>query len=107
MSADLYYRRLCYVDKRGGIAKEGDLKLELHAPPIVLANAIEISFGEIHPGVLAYDPYIVRSGGAAKDDMSPPEIIAVRRWLFGLLFSVMRAAAIAVPMVNDRREKPR
>lgn len=105
MSTEYYYRRLCY-DKSGGIAKEGDLKLVLHAPPIVLADAVEIDFGEIRAGELAYDPY-VRRGGGAKQDMTAPEIIAVRRWLFGLWSSVMRAAMASIPIEEDRRKEVR
>lgn len=106
MSLDYYYRRLCYLDKRGGIAKEGRLRLELDAPPIVFPNAVEIDFGEVHPGILAYDPYVVREDGK-KVDMTAPEIIALRRWLFGLGASVMRAAMAAIPLEVDRRKEPR
>lgn len=106
MSADYYYRRLSYIDKWGGLAKEGDLKLVLHAPPIVLSNAVEIDFGEVRKDELAYDPYI-RSEGEAKRDMTAPEIIVVRKWLSGLLAGVMRAATVAIPLEGERREKPR
>lgn len=106
MSLDYYYRRLCYRDN-GGVAKEGDLKLVIHSPPIVLAKAVEIDFGEVHPGILAYDPYIRDAEGQPKRDMTPPEIIVVRRWLFGLLASVMRAATIPIPIEGERRETPR
>lgn len=108
MSADLYYRRLHYRMGRGGVAKEGDLRLELHSPPIVFPDAVEIDLGEIQKDVLAYDPYIVRRQGEAKDDMTAPEIIAVRRWLFGLLSCVLRAAASEVPVMQcDRRREIR
>jgi hypothetical protein len=106
MSVDLYYRRLHYRMGRGGMAKEGDVRLELHTAPIVLPEAVEIDFGEVQRGVLAYDPY-VRAEGEAKRDMTAPEIIAVRVWLSGLLAGVMRAAGISVPMIDDRRREVR
>src|SRR5688572_27893287 len=103
MSIDLYYRRLHYRTGRGGMAKEGDVRLELHEAPIVFPQAVEIDFGEIEVGELAYDPYIRPSEGEAKRDMTAPEVIAARRWLAGLLLGVMRAAMAAVPLIEDRR----
>lgn len=105
--SDHYYRRLSYVDGRGGSAIEGDLRLKLHAPPIIFPHAVEIEFGEVERDILAYDPYIRDGEGMPKRDMTAPEIIAVRRWLHGLMDCVQRVAAIAIPLIADRRKLPR
>lgn len=102
MSTDLYYRRLAYHPGRGGIAKEGQLSFVLDSPPAVLPSIIEIEFGEIAQGEMAWQPYVREHGDGRKRDLTPPEILLVRGWLASLLGAVM-CAAFKTPPVQERR----
>lgn len=103
MSTDLYYRRLAYHPGRGGVAKEGQLCFMLDAPPTVLPRIIEIEFGEIAQGEMAWQPYIREHGDGRKRDLTPPEILLVRGWLASLLAAVI-GVALNVPTSQERRK---
>jgi len=103
MSAAYYYRCLSYRKGHGGVAKEGDLMLQLHSAPPVFPEAVEISLGEVQRGTPAFIPYVREREGEAKRDMSAPEVIAVRMWLSGILDAVMRVALRAPEQTERRR----
>lgn len=103
MSIDLYHRRLSYHAGRGGIAKEGRLSFVLDAPPLVMPRALDIEFGEIAPGDMAWQPYVREQGHGQKRDMTPPEILLVRGWLASLLSAFM-ALYVTTPTPQERRK---
>ncbi len=103
MSENLYYRRLSYHAGRGGFAKEGNLVLHLDEPPLVLPEILDIEFGEVSNGEMAWLPYVRQRNDGQRRDTTPPEILLVRGWLAGLLNAVMGAARQVPPPVERRR----
>lgn len=104
MSCDLYYRRLYYHKGQVGVAKDGDVKLSIHRPPAIFPLATDIDFGETSAGDLAYEPEIRPTEYEAKRPMTPPEIIAVRILLSGLLNAAVRVMMTVAPINEDRRK---
>ncbi len=103
MTRDPHYRRLSYHAGRGGIAKEGNLTLHLDEPPQVFPRAIDIEFGEIAQGEMAWPPYVREHGDDRKRDMTPPELLLLRSWLDSLLSAVIGAAR-NVQVFHERRK---
>lgn len=103
MSFNLYYRRVSYKAGQGGFAKEGELQLALDTAPPVFPGVDEIEFGEIHRGKLAYEATVRERACDRPRLMEPPEIIAMRAWLSGMLKAVMRAAK-RPPPAKERRK---
>ena len=104
MSTDLYHRRLVYYPGRGGIAKEGDFELRLRVPPPVMPHLVEIDFGEIHPGLLTFPPFVREHLHSKVRDMTAEEIANARAWLASLHLAATTAAAL--PPVFVERRKP-
>ncbi len=104
MSTELYHRRLAYYAGRGGVAKEGDLVLNLRSAPPVFPNLFEIDFGEIHPGSVLFPPFMRLSSNSKRRDMTADEITAVRAWLAGLLSATMSAAGSPPAPIDRRRQ---
>ncbi len=104
MTLDLYWRCLIYDEKRGGVAKEGPLKLMLNAPPPIFPHAVELDIREIHRGEFAFDPIIRDRDCDTRRDPTPPEVIAFRAYMSGLLTSLMRAAKRPPTVKKERRK---
>ncbi len=102
MSTDLYHRRLAYYAGRGGIAKEGNLVLQLSAPPPIFIGITEIDYGEVCPGQLLFTPFVRQADHARRRDLMPFEIAMVRTWLGSLLQATLDAAA-KPPVPVERR----
>lgn len=89
MSANLYLTRL-YWDGRRGLAKSGDVSIELHAAPAVLGGPVEIDFApEVRVAEMRPRPCDPRR------DMTPEEAAAVLAWLTTMALAAKAAIGVA------------
>lgn len=86
MSVELYSRVLWWDGAtRRGLAKNGDIRVDLHAPPSVLDHPSFIDYGEIRAGEATYTQLKTEPGGRTRE-MEAPEIEAIRKWFAGAGF---------------------